>query len=798
MPSGYLVSLGDNTLNTGDMISDGYTVFTSDHTIGSGDWTWSGSSDGGAYTDQVETGTYTLGTDGNVYFTPDGGPVDTLTSASATNPPAYTPSNGVVDGTGSDDLISETYVDDEGDGMNDGIGGGTSGNDDTVHSGAGNDTVYSGAGNDSVSAGTGHDSVSGGAGNDTLYGQSGDDTLEGGAGADSLVGGTGLDYADYSNSSSAVNVNLGSGRASGGDAEGDRFSGIDGVFGSDGNDTIVGFNNQSTSGSDIYTNDFHGGAGNDYMDGAGSNDSLHGDEGDDTLLGGTGNDSLFGGDGADSIEGGSGNDVIYGDTDQDPVATPTEIIINAQNASETDSGYKVTTLAPDGSASTISEFDGGFGVSGAVSDSDSNVTQQLGYDMASGESEAMLIDLDQPTDEITFGVRHLYTDRFGEVGHWAVYDNGTLVAEGDFTEDTPGSGTGTISISDVGSFDQLVLTANMQTDMTDGSDYMVTDVEFSLPVVDPAPNDDYLDGGEGNDSIYGNGGNDTLLGGTGSDSMDGGSGLDQFTVAQGDTVSGGDDQDTFTLVDLTEDGTGDIVIDGNEGGKDWDTLDLGGVVDRSTLKITYTDETTMSGTATLYDGSSLTFSNIEKIICFAAGTRISTATGAIPVEELAQGDMVLTRDNGFQPVRWIGKTTVPAIGDWAPIRIAAGTLGASRDLLVSPQHRMLLTGPTTRLLFDTPEVLAAAHHLVNDHSIRRQPGGTVTYVHLLLEQHEVIYAENCPAESFFPGDQALEALGPPALFSLFDCMPELRSQPQSFGPTARHCLTQPEVLALTA
>lgn len=138
------------------------------------------------------------------------------------------------------------------------------------------------------------------------------------------------------------------------------------------------------------------------------------------------------------------------------------------------------------------------------------------------------------------------------------------------------------------------------------------------------------------------------------------------------------------------------------------------------------------------------------------------------------------------------------MGDWAPVRISAGTFGASRDLLVSPQHRMLLSGATTRLLFDASEVLASAHHLVNDHSIRRQPGGVVTYVHLLLDQHEIIYAENCPAESFFPGDQALEALGPPALFSLFECMPELRCHPESFGPTARYCLTRPETLTLTA
>ena len=598
MPSGYLVSLGDSALNSGDTISGGYTAFTTDQALGSGTWTWSGSSGGTTYTNETEPGTYALGDDGNVYFTPDAGPVGTISSASATNPPSYTSSEGTVDGTDSDDYILATHTDADGDSMNDGIGGGASGNGDTVLAGAGNDTVF-GAGGD--------DSLVGGTGNDSLHGQDGDDTLEGGSGADHLSGGTGLDYADYSNSAEAVDVNLATGAASGGEAAGDTYSGIDGVIGTDGNDTIVGFDNEGTGAGDTYTNDFYGGDGDDYMDGAGGRDTLHGDAGDDTLLGGAGDDRILGGDGADSILGGSG--------------------------------------------------------------------------------------------------------------------------------------------------------------------------------------DDTLDG---------NAGHDTMSGGTGSDLMSGGAGKDQIAAAKGDTVFGGDDQDTFTLVDLGETGDAGIVIDGNEGGTDWDTLDLGGLIDRSTLDVTTTEDGTMSGTATLLDGSSLTFSNIEKIICFAAGTRISTAAGAIPVDELAQGDLVLTRDNGFQPVRWVGKTTVPAMGDWAPIRIQAGTLGTSRDLLVSPQHRMLLTGATTRMLFDTNEVLSAAHHLVNDHSIRRQPGGMVTYVHLLLDQHEIIYAENCPTESFFPGDQALEALGPPALFSLFDCMPELRGHPLGFGPTARHCLTRRETLALMA
>jgi len=693
MPLGYLVSLGDNSLNSGDTISGGAVSFTTDSVVGAGSWSWSGWVGGSYYSNELESGTYSLGTDGNVYFISDFGPVDTLESASAATTPSYSDSDGTIDGTSSSELIDGTYVDPDGDQIDNGNGGGASGNDDSVMAGAGNDTVL---------AGDGADSVLGEAGNDSLSGDAGSDTLQGGEGAD-------------------------------------------------------------------------------------------------TLDGGLGNDNLFGGSGLDSVDGGDGNDLIYGDTDQLSDLSPTAVTINDTNVTDTGNGYSVTATAIGGGAGSLDYFGGGFGVAGAITDSDSAVTAQIGYDTATGESEALIVDLDQPVDEITFGVEHLYTDTYGEVGHWAVYDNGVLVAEGDFTEDALGSGVGTVSISGVGDFDQLVLTANMQTDLTDGSDYMVTDIQFTLPVVTPEAGDDSLSGGAGDDTIFGEAGNDTLEGGAGSDSLVGGSGTDQILVGEGDTALGGDDKDTFLFTDTGDTGATSITIDGGEGGTDFDTLDFNGLLDPGSLNITATsDDGTMSGTATLLDGSTVNFTNIENIVCFVAGTRISTAMGAIPIEELVQGDLVLTRDNGFQPVRWIGKTTVPAMGDWAPVRIAAGTFGASRDLLVSPQHRMLLTGSTTRLLFDAGEVLASALHLVNDHSVRRQPGGMVTYVHLLLDQHEIIYAENCPAESFFPGDQALEALGPPALFSLFECMPELRSHPESFGPTARYCLTRPETLTLTA
>lgn len=137
--------------------------------------------------------------------------------------------------------------------------------------------------------------------------------------------------------------------------------------------------------------------------------------------------------------------------------------------------------------------------------------------------------------------------------------------------------------------------------------------------------------------------------------------------------------------------------------------------------------------------------------CFAAGTRIETNRGAVPIEQIDVDDLVRTSDNGLQPVRWHGLRSVPAMGDLAPIRFAAGTVGNTRPLMVSPQHKMLVTGWRAEMFFGESEILAAAAHLVNHDTICRVPQREVSYHHLMFDAHEVIFAEGAPSESFFPG-----------------------------------------------
>ena len=172
-------------------------------------------------------------------------------------------------------------------------------------------------------------------------------------------------------------------------------------------------------------------------------------------------------------------------------------------------------------------------------------------------------------------------------------------------------------------------------------------------------------------------------------------------------------------------------------------------------------------------------------ICLAAGTLVTTPQGLRPVEALSVGDRVLTADSGARPIRWIGRQRVAARGALAPVRLEAGVLGASRPLLVSPQHRLLVGGARVQLITGEAQGLTAALHLVDGRGITRAEGGEVTYVHLMFDRHEVIWAEGVQTESFFVGETGL-ALMPAAMRAEFAALfPELAAAPARFGLMAR-------------
>lgn len=183
--------------------------------------------------------------------------------------------------------------------------------------------------------------------------------------------------------------------------------------------------------------------------------------------------------------------------------------------------------------------------------------------------------------------------------------------------------------------------------------------------------------------------------------------------------------------------------------------------------------------------------------CFTRGTFIETLSGEQPIETIKEGDWVLTRDNGFQPVRWIGECQVPARGKRAPIRVAKGVLQNTRDLLVSPNHRMLIADPQAKLHFGETEVLVAAKHLTHMSGVSQVFGGSVTYLHLLFDQHQILIANETYSESFFPGTTSLGALEEQSKEEVLALFPELRSRTDiAFAQTARRCLNRPEAMLL--
>lgn len=184
--------------------------------------------------------------------------------------------------------------------------------------------------------------------------------------------------------------------------------------------------------------------------------------------------------------------------------------------------------------------------------------------------------------------------------------------------------------------------------------------------------------------------------------------------------------------------------------------------------------------------------------CFAEGMRLMTEAGPCEVEFLHAGMRLKTRDHGWQPIRWVGGSRVEGRGELAPVAIEAGTLGPHGQLLVSPNHRMLVGGWRAELLFGVEEALVAAKALVDGGAIRFAPCREVTYYHVLLDAHEVIYAEGAETESFYPGEVGAETLGPAARAGIEKIFPGLLEGRRPYGALARPELRRYEAAVMAA
>ncbi|WP_300515454.1 Hint domain-containing protein [Aliiroseovarius sp.] len=251
--------------------------------------------------------------------------------------------------------------------------------------------------------------------------------------------------------------------------------------------------------------------------------------------------------------------------------------------------------------------------------------------------------------------------------------------------------------------------------------------------------------------------------------------INGIAVSSGDSVT----LTTGQVITLNADGTLTVTGDGDE----------------ETVNFSYTVETSGS-TGPITDTA---FVTINSIPCFVAGTLIATPHGDKRVETLSPGDMVLTHDNGPQPLRWIGRRVVPALESFAPIRIVADTFGQHGELLLSPQHRVLIRDALAELLFGETEVLVAAKDLVNDRSVRRNEGGEVEYVHLLFDRHEVIYSEGLATESYLPGPQTTRSFEADLVREICTLFPEIDPDTGlGYSSAARRTLRTHEARVLMA
>lgn len=134
-------------------------------------------------------------------------------------------------------------------------------------------------------------------------------------------------------------------------------------------------------------------------------------------------------------------------------------------------------------------------------------------------------------------------------------------------------------------------------------------------------------------------------------------------------------------------------------------------------------------------------------VCFDAETRIATPRGQRRAADLQPGDMVVTVDRGAQPLRWVGRREVVGRDALTPVVIREGALGNGAPLRLSQQHLVMISAARAEVFFGFPEVLVPIRALVDGRAIRFAPAPRITYVHLLLDRHEILLAEGAPCES---------------------------------------------------
>lgn len=587
-----------------------------------------------------------------------------------------------------------------------------------------------------------------------------------------------------------------------------------------------------------------GGGGNDLLDGAAGNDSLSGDEGADSLFGGIGNDIVYGGDnddlirgddsaasspaGHDTLYGGAGNDVIHGDNLTGPTAnfsagtgndliyggTGDDIVYAGAGGHDTlygDEGNDILDFfALDNRANDLAYGGSGddtiYSVLGAINGPFTGGVASIyggeGNDYIGGRSA----DVNAQVSQLVFGGIGNDTIAMSEIfmGIGALSYNDTLYGEDG--DDVIRAGVGTDRV--YGGEGKDLLYGGDDRDLLEGG--------LGEDTLNGDAGNDSLDGGADNDLLFGGLGNDSLSGGLGSDRLDGGAGHDVLNGGGGgtDTLTGGTGDDRFIIsgtagdvITITDLGAGETA-GANGTNTDNDFVDLSAWYNAGNLaayNAQYGTSFTTALAAMQHDwanngtldwiaqqggptvhvtvtGTGAMDTEHTGVTCFVRGTLIITDLGEVAVEDLRQGARVLTRDNGFQPLRWIGCTRIGAAElarkpHLRPIRIRAGALGSgmpTADLFVSPQHRVLVSSAVTERMFGEREVLVAAKQLTGLAGIEVvDDGNGVEYWHFLLDEHQVVLSNGAPTESLYTGPEALASLSDDMRREILEIFPEL-------------------------
>jgi Ca2+-binding RTX toxin-like protein len=445
--------------------------------------------------------------------------------------------------------------------------GDTFANIENIIGGTANDKFYGSAADNAFWGGKGNDLLDGREGNDKLYGDEGDDTLIGGAGKDLLDGGDGVDTVDYSTSNAGVIVNLATGAAAGGDAEGDTLSSVENLTGSKFADVLTG---------DAKANVLNAGAGNDVIMGSGGGDTIDGGADTDSvdysnsnagvtvnLATGLGSGGFAQGDKLSNVEnltGSSFADVLTGDAKANILnaGAGNDIIMGSGGGDTIDGGADSDTAnyANSDAAVTVS-LATGVGLGGfAEGDKLSNIENLIGSkfaDRLTGDAGDNLLNGGAGDDNLVGGA-------------------GADLLVGGAGIDTADYSTSSAAIN-----------INLTTSVNAGGD-AAGDVFDSIEAIIATNFADVLQGdaaanrfyaGAGNDIIYGSGGGDIIDGGADIDVLDykGSNAAVSVDLNTGKGVGGWAQSDVISNVENINGTDFDDVLTGNA----FDNLFSGGL-----------------------------------------------------------------------------------------------------------------------------------------------------------------------------------------------------------------------------